>query len=84
MEKLVNICNWVCVALISSSIVLLASLLLGYHYAGWEPMALINFTVVYSIAAIVISIADIVLVIINRIFFEGREDVKYDCDCLSV
>lgn len=84
MKKFVNVFNWVCVGLISSSIVLLASLMLGYYYAGWEPMAIINFAVVYSITAIVISVADFVLIIINRIFFDGREDVEYDCDCLSV
>lgn len=51
MEKFIKIWDIICGALLVTAVSLIILLLAGYFFAGWEPMGIINFSVVYSCLA---------------------------------
>lgn len=62
MEKFIKIWDIICGALLVTAVSLIILLLAGYFFAGWEPMGIINFSVVYSGLAFGAFVAWLVLI----------------------
>lgn len=66
-EKIINILKWACAILVTSSLVFVMAVMLGYYYWGFEPMALINAVTVYSLFAIGMSMVYFVAIAVDWI-----------------
>lgn len=77
MEKFIKIWDIICGALLVTAVSLIILLLAGYFFAGWEPMGIINFGVVYTFFAVGAFITWLALIGIDY-FIEWRKEKKLE------
>ena len=79
-DRFVNILKWVSAVSITISVVVSVAVMAGYMGWGYEPMAIINFAIAFSIASILVCIAYFALCIVAYIrvwWLEKHEKTVY-------